>query len=273
MSPLFFFDLRHNWINSRAIYKFFTERQTTVSIKPWNAIPAAPVIFNQINDSLISAKNVVIGGVVSVVLAIFVVVLFIFRKRYIRNAAYYLLFSWLAFGLIGLGLYKQQIYDHYFGFVFAAMFILLGACFQFLSSYKKAIPVGVAAFIILVGINLFASPLKYPPNYQLKRAEDVAKKIEQEAGGREFNIAVIAERNYPDGYKYFLIKNRDKVVDIDAQIPSTITSQLFVVCEKEPAKCNPTNAPQAEVANFGWSKIDNSWIIDGVTIFRLIHTK
>ncbi len=273
MSPLLFFDIRHNWINSRAIYKFFTERQATVSIKPWNAIPVIPVIFAQISDSLISAKNVVVGVVVSVILAVFVGILFIFRKRYLQNTNYYLLFLWLAFALIGLGLYKQQIYDHYFGFIFAAMFILLGACFQFLSSYKRVIPFLGVVFAGLIGVNVYNSPLKYPPNYQLKRAEDVAGKIEQEAGGREFNVAVIAERNYPDGYKYFLIKNGDKVIDIDAQVPSTITSQLFVVCEKEQSKCNPVNAPQAEVANFGWSKIENSWIVDGVTVYKLIHTK
>lgn len=275
MSPLFIFDIRHNWMNLRSIYKFFSERQTTVSIKPWNAIPAIPSIFKEMNTSLVGAKNYLTGTAISILMFLTSLILIgvhIFKKKNL-NYPYLLLFSWIGFGLIGLGLYKQQIYDHYFGFLFPAVFIFLGACFQFLLSYKKAVLIIVTAFAVLVGINLYSNPLRYQPNYQLKRAEDVAKKIEQEAGGREFNIAVIAERNYPDGYKYFLIKNRDKVVDIDAQIPSTITNQLFVVCEKEFAKCNPTNAPQAEVANFGWSKIIDTWSIDGVTVFKLVHTK
>src|SRR3989344_2121363 len=39
MSPLALFDYKHGWRNAGAMKKFFTERQTTVSARPWTAIP------------------------------------------------------------------------------------------------------------------------------------------------------------------------------------------------------------------------------------------
>src|SRR5579859_3398494 len=47
MSPLAIFDFRHNFINFKAMKAFFSDRQTTVSIKPWAAIPAMwPIMTN-----------------------------------------------------------------------------------------------------------------------------------------------------------------------------------------------------------------------------------
>ena len=39
MSPLVIFDARHGWRNFTSINKFFTERQTTVSLKIWKGFP------------------------------------------------------------------------------------------------------------------------------------------------------------------------------------------------------------------------------------------
>ena len=62
-----------------------------------------------------------------------------------------------------------------------------------------------------------------------------------------------------------------KVVEIDAQVKESITDQLFAICELPTEKCNAVNSPKAEVANFGWSKIEAQWEVDGVTIYKLIH--
>lgn len=39
MSPLVIFDAKHGWHNFASMKVFFADRQTTVSAKPWNAIP------------------------------------------------------------------------------------------------------------------------------------------------------------------------------------------------------------------------------------------
>ena len=107
----------------------------------------------------------------------------------------------------------------------------------------------------------------------MQRAQNVASEIIRQSAEKDFNIAVVAERNYEDGYQYFLEKENTKVVEIDAQRPETVTDQLFVICENPREKCDPTHSSKAEVANFGWSKVDMEWEIDGVIIYKLIHTR
>lgn len=274
MSPLVIFDARHGWRNYAAVKTFFTVRQETVSIKPWRAIPKVPVIFNDVNISLLTGKDKNTGIAISVILALAVLICI---KKVKRNKGFWLLFSWFGFALVGLGLYKQQIYDHYYGFFFAAPFLLLGVVASQVSRLKiknkivKIFPLVIFLYLFLV--NLKNLPLWKSPNQQLKRAKEVAAKIAEESKGERFNLAVIAERNYEDGYQYFLEKDGLPVVEIDAQVKESITGQLFVVCEMVPEKCDPTHSPKAEVANFGWSKIKDSWEVFGTRLFRLVHTK
>ncbi len=276
MSPILAFDIRHDWLNSKALYKFVTVREETVSIKPWTAIPKTYPIYEQINNSLLVAKNVNVGRVVSFLILMLILWIVVKNKKsVIQNKNLFILLAWYISGLIGFGLYKQNVYDHYFGFLFAVPFLLVGVILsERLLTGRKTLNVIVAGIIIyLVFINIKASPLKQTPNNQMRRAENVANEIIKRSNNEKFNLAVIADRNYEDGYQYFLEKENAKIVEIDAQITESVTNQLFVVCENEKTKCNPTNSPKAEVANFGWSKIEAEWEQDGVIIYKLIHNK
>jgi 4-amino-4-deoxy-L-arabinose transferase-like glycosyltransferase len=273
MSPLALFDLRHDFLNSRALYKFLTVRQETVSIRPWTAIPKSYPIFEQINTSLLAANNLYIGKYIS--LLIVAAVIWFIVKKYLNlkpsNNLTFLVF-WYGLSIIGFGIYKQHIYDHYYGFLFAVPFLLLGVIYnKFFETKLKFVTITI--FLALIINFILRSPLKNEPNNQMLRAQKVAEKIKLEAGGNKFNLGVIAERNYEDGYKYFLIRNNQPVVNIDSQIKESITDQLFVICEMTKEKCDPTHNASAAVANFGWSKVDNSWEVDGVTVYKLIHSQ
>jgi len=271
MSPLVIFDVRHNWLNFKAMRTFFTVRQETVSIRPWNAIPKIPAIFAQITERLVNGTFAGAGAITLGVLVILTI--YAFRKS---KKPYLLLLSWIGFALIGFGLYKQQIYDHYYGFIFAAPYLFIAgigkSVFEGKLRWLKYL-FGVVILVLIIQ-NLINNPLRYPPNQQMQRAQTMAAKITQEAGGDRFNLAVIAERNYEDGYQYFLERAGEPVIEIDAQKANeTITNQLFVVCELPIAKCSPTSNAKAQVADFGWSKIDGEWPVSGVTLYKLVHTK
>ena len=64
-----------------------------------------------------------------------------------------------------------------------------------------------------------------------------------------------------------------QVMHADRWDQKTIVDNLIVICEMPQEKCDPTHSPKAEVANFGWSKIENQWTVDGVIIYKLIHTQ
>jgi 4-amino-4-deoxy-L-arabinose transferase-like glycosyltransferase len=278
MSPLVIFDARHGWRNVAALEKFFTERQTTVSIRPWTAIPKIPEIAQEISSRLMGGKNIPIGGWILPVIFVFSFIYLITRKKSNNNeaSAYSILLIWIFVAVIGFGIYKQEIYDHYYGFFFTAPFILVGGLLEDLLNGSKKF--GKIAIWILVGalvyINILENPFKYTPNNQLKRSVEVANKIKEEYNNQPFNLAVIAERNYEDGYQYFLEKMKLPVVDIDAQKPEeTITNQLFAICELPKEKCDPTHSPKAEIANFGWSKIEKEWELAGVILYKLAHAR
>jgi len=271
MSPLVIFDVRHGWQNFGAIKTFFTVRQETVSLRPWSSLPKIPIISSKITERLVNGTYPKAGAIT---LALMVVLsIYSYRKS---KKPYLLLISWIGFALIGFGLYKQEIYDHYYGFIFAAPYLFLAGIGSSVFEGKlKWLKYGYGLVVlILVGQNLINNPLKYSPNQQMQRAQTVAAKITQETKGERFNLAVIAERNYEDGYQYFLERANQPVVEIDAQkADETITNQLFVVCELPKEKCSPTSNAKAQVANFGWSKIDGEWKVMGATLFKLVHTK
>jgi len=290
MSPLVIFDARHDWRNFGAIAKFFGERETTVSIKPWKSIPNLfPIWKNDFVSRIFAGKNMTAGLWAAFGLFDLVVLYFV---KYFKNlmkvlkrsnsgsdpidnfiSSIFILSVWIGVAIVGLGLYKQHIYDHYFGFIFAAPFILFGGLLMNLwkkyGLWMKALL--ALAFIFLIRVNLAENPLKYPPNNQMQRAQIVAEKIKAENGGEKFNLAVIAKQNYEDGYQYFLEKDRQPVYDIDPlQLSETVAGQLFVVCELSKDECDPTHSPKAEIANFGWSKIGQEWDISGVAVYKLV---
>jgi len=276
MSPLAIFDARHGWQNSSSMKKFFTERQTTVSARPWTSIPKIPQILEQISTRLLAGRNKTLGQIILVVLLVCSFILLLNRKklREKEKSAYFLIAIWLLSAFVGLGLYKQEIYDHYYGFFFPAPFILVGGFIQIVSeSSKKFLKMFVfICFGVVVTFNFLENPFKYPPNMQLQRSIKVAEKIKEEYNNQPFNLAVLAERNYEDGYQYFLEKMNLPVIDIDAQrSEETIKDQLFVVCEMAKEKCDPTHSPKAEVANFGWSEVEDEWEVSGVILYKLVH--
>jgi len=279
MSPLVIFDARHGWQNFTAINKFFSERQTTVSARPWNAFPKLIPLSEKITTRLITGKDTNAGATVTSItlIGIFWLIFLGLRrsKTEINKKALILIITWLGFALLGLGLYKQEIYDHYYGFFFAAPFLLVGAVLGYINSIRvwgKAVV--LIALLVLVELSIKDNPLRNPPNNQLERTKEVSSKIRSEVGNEKFNLAVIAERNYEDAYQYFLEAWDTGVSDINPQkLNETLGKYLFVVCELPKDKCDPTHNPKAEVANFGWSKVESEWEVGGVILYKLAHAQ
>lgn len=274
MSPLAIFDLRHDYMNTKALYKFLTVRQETVSARPWSAVPKMYPILTEINTSLLTAKELISGKIVTALFVVFTAWQVFSKRKRILDENILLVILWMAFGLIGFGIYKQHIYDHYFGFLFVAPFLITSLFFEKIISVNGKLKIlGYLLLVSLIGLNLYKNPLRFHPNRQLQRSVHVAEKIIDESDGKRFNLAVLAERNYEDGYRYFLEVKGAEVLHADRWDKNTISDTLFVACEMPKEKCDPTHSPKAEVANFGWTKIAEEWEVDGVIIYKLVHTQ
>lgn len=269
--PLIWFDLRHNFVNYRSFYQFFTVRQSTVSLKPYKAIPESWPLWQLLVTRLAVGGNFVVGfwlSLVSLLLAAWQLV----KSQAQRRRPLILVLVWLGAGIMGMGLYKQHIYDHYFGFLFPAVFLLLGAIVGFLWEGKKPAQLLAGVLLaVLISLSLKELPLKYPPNQQMRRTAEVCQKIVEQSEDKPFNLGMIAKQNYDAGYRYFLEKWEHKPVEINAQLlSSTLTEQLFVVCEID--SCQPVGHAQAEIANFGWAKVADEWSFPWeVKLLKLIH--
>lgn len=277
MSPLAIFDIRHNYMNFNAVKAFFTDRQTTVSIKPWKALPGMWPQLTQITTRLMGGFDVTFGNWIA--LGVVASAFLVLKKGFLRVFTYKqqsaaLILVWLVSGLLGLALYKQQIYDHYYGFLFPVPFILIAGILGSLSErYRfRGLWLTIIVVTLLTWVSLKSSPLKYEPNRQYPRSAAVAEFILDKSGAENFNFAVIAERNYEGAYQYFLEEAPNFRVIDPQNTKDTITQQLFVVCEMQISKCDPTHNAKAEVANFGWSKIESTDNVNGVIVFKLVHS-
>lgn len=271
MSPIFIFDLKHNNQNINSFVKFFTHRQDTVSAKPWSAIPELwPIWKENIVTRLITGKEKWVGTIVSfILLASAVFTIHQAFKSTKKPQQLHFLLIWLVLGMIGMALLKQNIFDHYFGFLYPGAFLLLGFIIQSLWNTKFQYP-AIALVSLLVFLNLKNSPLLQPANNELRRVQQIDKKIIDESGGKKFNFGLVADRNYDEGYLYFFELWNAPVTQADPQhLAETVTDQLFVVCENS---CTPTTSSKAEIAHFGMTKIEREWEVGGFKLYKLISS-
>lgn len=266
MSPLALFDLKHNFMNFKAFKAFFTDRQTTVNFNPLRS-DRFGLIVSQVSQDFVLARQNLQPLIVGIALIVAAALLVVIKKR---KPAYMLLVSWLLFGIMGLIVYKQHVYDHYYGFLFPAIYLFLGVFLATLMRQKNLIfkLVSLALLIFLVFLNLKYSSAWDQPNRQLARTREAVQLIIKQSSDQPFNFGLIAKQNYDESYRYFLenyhapmYRGEDKITD-----------QLFVICE-DGDKCQPEGNPQYQIAIFGPSHVVGEWHIDYLKIYRLFHTK
>lgn len=267
MLPLVLFDLKHNFLNYRAIHQILTTNEA-VNFSVLDSLMKAPLIyFNNLISRYMAGENMILSYILGILLLLPIVKMWWDQKFKWPTFA---LLIWLTVGLLGLSFYKSSIFDHYLGFLNPAPYLLLAGAISILLNLKglqkKSAVVGLIILLIfLTWVNLAKNPLKNPPNNQLQKTKSIAKFIINEAGSKQFNFALISQNNYDSAYRFYLDIYGQKAKDV----PFDITDTLFVVCED--AVCDPAHNPKYEITGFGWSKIAGEKEFLGVRIYKLIH--
>ncbi len=270
MSPLIAFDLKHDFLNLRAILAIFGEGEA-VAFNLLSNLEKIPSIFGyNLIGRYIAGENIFLE-IILASLIIYVLganlIKWYFKK--IENYPSFLLTIWIVVGCLVLSFVKHETYDHYLNFVNPAPFLAVGAAAALITgSYsRKWILRTLFGFLILILtiLNLQKNPLNFPPNNQLQKTQGIAKFVLEKTEGKAFNFALLSENNYDSAYQFYLEEYgyQPKV------LPFEKTAQLFVVCE-DPI-CNPIYSPKHEIAAFGWVKIEEMWEYKGVKIYKLIH--
>lgn len=270
MSPLLIFDLKHNFLNYRAISSLLSGRDSAIGL---NIIDMPNKLRSIYSGNLVgrymSAENPILTPLVSILILIPLIwagyLLYKNRNNKEYGYQFWILNNWLLVGILGLTLYKQNIYDHYLGFLNPVSFLLLGSLVILPVKNKKILYGFLSVLIILLTIvNFQKSPLLNAPNNQLKKTQELAKFIITKSQDVDFNFALLAENNYDSAYQFYLEQYGSK----PKQLPFEKTNQLFVICEDP---CDPIYSSKHEIASFGWTKVEDIWNVEGVKIYRLIH--
>lgn len=271
MSPLIFFDIRHNFLNARGLYELFFSGGSGVKLTFLDTFGrSVPLFVNDLVGRYLAGQNPIFAALISLA-ALSILADGVYRRIRGERLSWPLLALsvWLFFGLVGLMFYKGAIYDHYLGALSPVPFILFGAFYQTVWNQRNSFrPIAITLALLFLALVSFAevlkNPLLAPPNRQLQRTQEIARFIIRQSGGKPFNFALLAKNNYDSAYQYYL--------DIYGYKPRVVpfekTDQLFVVCED--AVCNPIGHPKYEIAAFGWSQIKDEYRVDGLRVFKLI---
>jgi len=218
-----------------------------------------------------------VGITGSIILAVFILLRFIFHKRLValgdRQKASVLFILWLVATIVLFGLYRKAIYDYYFGIFFALPFLLVGLILSQLSLVRFGKFVVIGIWIGLLYFNWQGRPFLYPPNNQLAQARRIAMTALAKTEGKPFNFALITGQNSDHVYRYFFEISGNAPVTIEnvEKDPqrTTVTDQLIVICEYY--ECKPLGHPLWEIAGFGKAQIVGQWDVPFVKIIKLVH--
>jgi glycosyltransferase involved in cell wall biosynthesis len=256
LSPLILFDIKHNFVNYRAIIELLSSGTSVKGNTFLNLLKIPNIYSHDLIGRYLAGENYYLTLVISLL-----IVLVLFRKKW----ANMVLAIWLGVGLLGLSFYQGSIYDHYLGFLNPTPFLLLGSLFSI--NYKRFNKIAYAFLgvlvIILTIVNFQKSPLSHSPNNQLQKTIKISKHIIEKAENKDFNFALLSKNNYDSAYQFYLNELGYK----PKMQPFEKTPQLFVVCEDE--SCDPTHSPKYELASYGLSKIEWMENYEGVKLYKL----
>lgn len=287
ISPFLLFELRHGFPNSRTIFRFIFQDNTSESYEMGrsfvgNIWDVSYRLFarlvtkypppEQVNVSESLVLQIWMG--VTILLAVLSVFYLLRHKNKLQKT---FLILWMILGIGLFGIYKKNIYDYYFGFMFPLPFLLVGNLLARLTDLKKYTRIGIltsiSALAILIIVNLSGAPFIFTPNKQKDQAKLIADFVLSKTEGRPFNFALLTRGNSDHVYRYFFeTANRAPVTienpDKDPQ-RKTVTDQLLIVCEY--SECQPLGNPLWEVAGFGRAEVAGEWNVSFVKVYRLVH--
>ncbi|MBI4099611.1 glycosyltransferase family 39 protein [Candidatus Microgenomates bacterium] len=267
-SPFLLFEARHGFPNTKTVWEFLT-RGTTVAPRSYNLFwlfyDRSRILFEVMFGT--SAKTLLVfyfGSLLALLL-------------WVRNGVKAkILLAWFLLGALGIGFYRGQILDHYFGYLYPLPFILIGLAFNTLAKNRGGLIVGLTGLAVLTYFSIQPLFLWQPPNNLLAQTKGVDQIVIELAAGQPYNFALIAPGNSDHAYRYFLeIGNQPPVVIYNPDLDPTrasVTNQLLVVCEQK--ECAPLGNPLWEIAGFGRAEIAQvRQGPAGIRVLKLVHYK
>lgn len=268
-SPLIFFELRHGFINTKALFNLFLKKDEFSASAGIGFNKFMPItIYDRLFTGFIANRNAVVGTVLSIA-SVISLLFFRIKRKTGDNLGINILILWVVFGIIGIPLYQGTMNDHYLGLLFPAPFLLVGYLISQVLKVKNGKIIGGTIFILLFLFNFLGNDIfsKNGPNYQIDRVKAVSKTIADNVGDKKFNVALVSPT------KDFMAYNYRYFLELDGKVPQNYDNfnnidVLYVIEEYKWA--SPDQLGIWEVGTFGPSMVIKDWTFDfGVQVYRL----
>lgn len=287
LSPFILFELRHGFLNTLGIIKFIFGNNVNKTVSADFFTIISQVFFRifarLVTDFPDAGRSIhftqiqlTIWGSISIMIAVAsIITLFLHKNKLIKT----MLLLWLFLGILLFGLYKKEIYDYLFTFIFPLPFLLTGNFLMYLFNLRKhnsLFPIiSLCLLTIIIITCLSNNPFRYEPNKQRDQVKGISRFVIDKTNGKPYNFALISKGNSDHAYRYYLEILGFKPVQLEnfQKDPkrNSVKDQLMIVCED--VECKPLGHPLFDIAAFGRAEIAGVWDVSVVKVFKLIPYK
>jgi hypothetical protein len=262
-SPLIIFDLRHDFINSKSFLKIFNSTNEPV-------IPYFNRLFETATAFVKLSLNVNVSGSIAlllIVLITFAAIMLAYRSKSLLAAIFA---SCSIIYILVFSILPSNRHIHYFTPIYLSFFISIA--FILATRWKSC---KICKYFILL-LLLFLSytnlgSLKYilvKGSNPVPRARKIASSIFSEVKKDSFQMVALPYTESDAPYRYFIeIMGKTPLPEDTIDNPD----ELFVLCFEN--KCEILNNGQWQIAAFSNKKVEKSWVIEGIRVYKVVHKK
>ncbi len=272
MSPLVFFDLRHQLTNLKAVLAYL-KRGAPGEIPP---PPFYSGLFEKLRLLLVEIVFGVKGKLISlgIILSIFFLSVLSYLKQKDFREGLFLTLSCLVFGVLVASFYRGSFFEFYLTFLYPIGFLLIGILASFLFKRNHWWQAGmVLLFLIILLFNLRQIDIFTKPKRTISDLKLVTGVIAEDIkDSQPFNLAgVLGEGRFDYNavdYRYFLETYYGKKA-LDWDVLDYQNAKILYLTS-EVGKINPLEAGIWEVNLFGPKEIIKTWELPkDVVIYKL----
>lgn len=270
-SPLLFFDLRHNWVNSRGLIGYLTKSsgediRQVVGVPAWS-FEESFIFFGQTLVKAVSPFLTKFWYLVMAILVFIVIRLGVIKKGLKPELTY--LLSFLIFGWFFSCFYKGYLADYYLIFLFPVPILIVAYLFCLPSTkFLRILILGLVIILITFNATAYFKLIESENPRKLKEITLVAKTIADDvSGGENFNLFLKRETPFwstASEYRYLV-----EIEGPRALGTTEYNKAKYLYFIDETKKADPLEAANWEVAEFGPKKIIKSWTFPLAFVYKL----
>jgi len=215
MLPLILFEIKNNFLNIKGLIEFFQHHQYQKFDLYQNFRNLKGRSEEAIGMILGFGRNTNLARTTVTRLILLATTILLIKKR---TKSLIFVSVWLLSSIVTLAFYRSNVYPHYLGFIFPAVFMLIGRTLSYFKGKFSIISIIFLIYFVSFNLPLIKQTLKI--NGNLKSVEKTAvfiKKDIDDKSYQNYNLVLLdGTRDYKaSGFRYFLELYGGKALGID----------------------------------------------------------